>query len=165
MISYQHVRNTRQWRATTGLTQEQFSLLTDHFEESYYFLYGLTINELSDGVDLEFKLPTYADCVFFVLFQLKNGLSYDALGLLIQTDASNAQRNFEKYLHLLELTLERQGVMPRRNFDSPAEFEIFLREDKDIILDGSEQPTQRPSQEQAQKEAYSGKKNAILIKS
>lgn len=95
---------------------------------------------------------------------IKNGLSYDALGLLIQTDASHAQRNFDKYLHLLELTLERQGVMPRRNFDSSAEFEAFLREDKDIILDGSEQPTQRPSNDEAQKETYSGKKNAIHIK-
>lgn len=165
MISYQHVCNTRQWRATTGLTQDQFTLLTTHFEETYRFLYGQTINELAQAIDIEFKLPTYADCVFFVLFQLKNGLSYDALGLLIQTDASNAQRNFDKYLHLLELTLERQGVMPRRNFDSPAEFESFLREDKDIILDGSEQPTQRPANDEAQKQAYSGKKNAIPIKS
>jgi hypothetical protein len=130
MISYQHVCNTRQWRATTGLTQDQFTLLTGHFEESYHFLYGQTINELAQAIDLEFKLPTYADCVFFVLFQLTNALSYDALGVLIQTDASNAQRNFEKYLHLLELTLERQGVMPRRNFSSPVEFEAFLREDK-----------------------------------
>lgn len=165
MLSYQHVCNTRQWRATTGLTQDQFKLLTTHFEETYQFFHNQTISDLAQAVEIEFKLPTYADCVFFVLFQLKNGLSYDALGLLIQTDGSNAQRNFEKHLHLLELTLDRQGVMPRRNFDSPAEFELFLKQDKDIILDGSEQPTQRPAEETAQKEAYSGKKNAILIKS
>lgn len=103
--------------------------------------------------------------MFFVLFQLKNGLTYDSLGLLIHTDSSKAQRCFKKYLHLLELTLERQGVMPRRNFSSPAEFEAFLKENKDIILDGSEQPTQRPVKQQAQEDAYSGKKNAIPIKS
>jgi hypothetical protein len=67
-------------------------------------------------------------------------------------------------LHLLELTLERQGVMPRRNFSSPAEFEAYLKEDKDIILDGSEQPMQRPAAEQAQKDAYSGKKNTIPLR-
>ena len=165
MLSYQHVCNDRQWRATSGLTKTQFDLLTDHFEESYEFIYGLSIKQLADNSDVELKLTTYHDCLFFVLFQLKNGLTYDSLGLLIHTDSSNAQRCFEKYLHLLELTLEQQGVMPRRNFSRPAEFEAFLKENKDIILDGSEQPTQRPVKQQAQEDAYSGKKNAILIKS
>lgn len=165
MLSYQHVCNDRQWRATTGLTQPQFELLTQHFGETYQFFHGIPISQVAANIDVAVKLPTYADCLFFVLFQLKSGLAYDSLGLLIQTDGSNAQRCFEKYLHLLELTLERQGIMPRRNFSSPAEFEAYLKDDTDIILDGSEQPTQRPVNEQAQAPAYSGKKNDTLIKS
>lgn len=164
MLSHQHVCNDRQWKATTGLTSQQFYLLAQHLGESYEFMHGVSIRELANNIDVELKLTTYADCLFFILFQLKNGLSYDSLGLLIYSDSSNAQRCFEKYLHLLELTLERQGVMPRRNFTSPAEFEAFLKENRDIILDGSEQPTQRPAENEAQKQAYSGKKNATPIK-
>jgi len=63
-------------------------------------------------LDTTLLLPTYRDCHFFVLFQLKNGLNYDNLGLLIGSDGSNARRNFEKYLLVLERTLERKKVMP-----------------------------------------------------
>lgn len=164
MISYKHITAPRQWRATTGLTQAQFELLTNHFEEAYLFFNELSINQIADRIHVERLLPTYADCLFFVLFQLKNGLTYDALGLLIQTDGSNAQRIFEKYLDLLELTLERKHGMPKRNFETVEEFEAFLKADKDIVLDASEHPIQRPGQESAQKKAYSGKKNDIPIK-
>ena len=164
MISYQHIRNERQWRASTGLTQKQFELLTSYFEETYLFVNELSINQIDNNLATERILHTYADCLFFVLFQLKNALTYDSLGLLIQTDASNGQRIVEKYLHLLELTLERKHIMPKRNFTTVAEFEAYLKNDTDIILDVSEQPIQRPANGQAQKAAYSGKKNDTLVK-
>ena len=164
MISYQHIRNERQWRASTGLTQKQFELLTAYFEETYLFVNERSINQIDNNLATERILHTYADCLFFVLFQLKNALTYDSLGLLIQTDASNGQRIFEKYLHLLELTLERKHIMPKRNFTTVAEFEAYLKNDTDIILDVSEQPIQRPANGQAQKAAYSGKKNDTLVK-
>ena len=107
-------------------------------------------------------MPTYADCLFFVLFQLKNGLFYDSLGLLIGTDGSNAQRNFEKYLSVLENTLLRLGAMPKRGFSDIAEFENYFADNRQIILDASEQATQRPQDKEAQKEAYSGKKTPYL---
>jgi len=164
MISYQHICNERQWKASTGLTQTQFNDLTAHFEETYIFVNGLSINQIAEKIHVDRLLPTYPDCLFFVLFQLKNALTYDALGLLIQTDASNAQRIFEKYLRLLEITLERKHIMPKRNFTTVDEFETYLKDNKDIILDASEQATQRPADKQAQKNAYSGKKNDILTK-
>uniref|UniRef100_UPI0004772BB7 hypothetical protein n=2 Tax=Spirosoma spitsbergense TaxID=431554 RepID=UPI0004772BB7 len=77
MLSYQHICNDRQWKATTGLTSQQFHLLAYHFGESYEFIHGLSINELADNIEVELKLATYPDCLFFILFQLKNGLSYD----------------------------------------------------------------------------------------
>lgn len=109
-------------------------------------------------------LPTYADCLFFVLFQLKSGLCYDNLGLLIGSDGSNAQRNFERYLTLLERTLERKGALPKRNFKNVQEFKQHLQNERDIILDASEQPTQRPKKPEEQKAHYSGKKSVIRTK-
>ncbi len=48
--------------------------------------------------------------------------------------------------------------MPRRNFKDAAEFKAYLQEEKEIIVDVSEQATQRPKNQEAQKEQYSGKK-------
>ena len=79
MISYQHIRNERQWRASTGLTQKQFELLTAYFEETYLFVNERSINQIDNNLAMERILHTYADCLFFVLFQLKNALTYDSL--------------------------------------------------------------------------------------
>ena len=95
---------------------------------------------------------------------MKNGLSYDSLGLLIGTDGGNAHINFEKYLTVLESSLIEMGKMPKRAFSNLAEFETYFKENKDIILDATEHPTQRPKGYNAQKEAYSGKKRLTPTK-
>ena len=104
--------------------------------------------------------------VYFLFFfigppkRLKNGLSYDSLGLLIGTDGGNAHINFEKYLTVLESSLIEMGKIPKRTFSNLTEFETYFKENKDIILDATEHPTQRPKGYNAQKEVYSGKKDS-----
>jgi hypothetical protein len=164
MLSYKHIRTDRQWKSSTGLSQDQFEKLLGSFKETYAFFQGVSLEESAQRRDVDLLLATYADCLFFVLFQLKNGLCYDNLGLLIGTDGSNAQRNFEKYLQILTYTLDRQGVMPKRNFANLAEFKACLQDEKEIIIDASEQPTARPKDQGQQKEQYSGKKRDIPIK-
>jgi hypothetical protein len=95
---------------------------------------------------------------------IKNALSYDSLGLLIGTDSGNAQRNFEKYLSILEIGLSQLGMMPKREFKNIDEFETYFKEHKDLILDATEHHTQRPKGYDAQKEVYSGKKRRIQTK-
>ncbi|HMX38806.1 MAG TPA: transposase family protein, partial [Saprospiraceae bacterium] len=65
-------------------------------------------------------LSFYEECLFFVLFQLKNGLCYDNLGLIFGTDASNAHRNFERNLLTLERALERRGVSSEAQLQDPS---------------------------------------------
>lgn len=164
MLNYHAVRNERQWKSTTGLTEGQFLQLAHYFEETYTFFNGVSLQESAQRLQVVLLLPTYEDCLFFVLFQLKNSLSYDTLGLLIETDGSNAQRNFEHYLKILSHTLERQGVMPRRNFADLADFQAHLQGEEEIIFDASEQATQRPQDHHQQEEFYSGKKKDTLTK-
>lgn len=165
MLSYQQIRDDRQWKSSTGMSEKQFHQLAELFGQTYEFFEGVNLEETSQRLDTTLLLPTYRDCLFFVLFQLKNGLNYDSLGLLIGSDGSNARRNFEKYLTVLERTLERKGVMPRRNFKTLAEFKEYLGENREIIVDASEQATQRPKKSEDQKDFYSGKKSAIRTKS
>ena len=164
MLDYRKIKNERQWKSSTGLSESQFQKLASLFGQTYEFFEGVDLQQASTHLATDLLLVTYADCLFFVLFQLKNGLCYDNLGFLIGTDGTNAQRNFERYLTVLEQTLERKGVMPKRNFKNPEEFKKYLLDDKDIILDASEQPTQRPKDNEQQKAHYSGKKSVTRTK-
>lgn len=164
MLDFRQIKSERQWKSSTGMNERQFQYLVKLFGETYEFFEGVNLSEGAERTDVSLLLPTYADCLFFLLFQLKNGLCYDNLGLLIGTDGSNAQRNFERYLTLLERTLERKGTLPKRNFKNVQEFKQYLQNERDIILDASEQPTQRPKQQEAQKAHYSGKKSVIRTK-
>jgi hypothetical protein len=158
MLNYQAIRNERQWKSSTGLSENQFHQLAKHFGETYESFGGVALSVKAERLEIDLLLKTYADCLFFVLFQLKNGLCYDNLGLLIGSDGSNAQRNFERYSHILSLTLEKQGVMPARNFTNLAQFKEKTGSESEIIIDGIEHPTQRPKGYEKQKEQYSEKK-------
>ena len=164
MLSYKNIKNDRQWKATIGLSRKSFEKLNEEFIKNYIAIHGIPLNELSDNLHISLLLPTYLDCLFFVLFQLKNGLSYDSLGLLINTDGSNAQRNFEKYLYVLETSLTNMGFMPKRVFKDLAEFEAYFASESELIVDVTEHSTQRPEGNERQKDAYSGKKSNIHTK-
>jgi hypothetical protein len=165
MLNYRNIKNARQWKSSTGLSQERFHKLVTLFAKAYEICEGVSIDKGAANLAADLLLPTYGDCLFFVLFQLKNGLCYDNLGFLINTDGVNAQRNFERYLAILERALEQENHMPKRNFKNPEEFKIFLKDEKEIIFDASEQPTFRSKNNKAQKEYYSGKKSVTRTKS
>ena len=164
MLDYRHIKSERQWKSSTGMDEKQFHKLADVFGETYEFFEGVSLTEGAQRNNVTLLLPTYADCLFFVLFQLKNGLCYDNLGLLIGTDGTNAQRNFERYLTVLERALERKGKLPKRNFKTVQEFKAALSGEREIIFDVSEQPTERPKKPEEQKAHYSGKKSVIRTK-
>ncbi len=158
MLNYQNIRHERQWKSSTGLSEKQFHQLSQYFGETYEFFHGVSLSVKAERLETELLLKSHADCLFFVLFQLKNGLCYDNLGFLIGSDASNAQRNFELYVNILSLTLERQHLMPARNFENLDDFKEKIGSETEIIIDGVEHSTQRPKGYQEQKELYSGKK-------
>ena len=89
MLNHKIVKSERQWKFVVGVSSLQFHKLCKEFSVSFEQIYQMNIQELSLNLKTEFLLPTYEDCLFFVLFQLKNGLSYDSLGLLIDIDGGN----------------------------------------------------------------------------
>jgi len=76
-------------------------------------------------------------------------------------DGANAKRNQEVGLRVLEHTLAAVNCLPPRAFKHAAEFAAYLKNEETLIFDGTEQRTNRPNDEGAQKENYSGKKSAI----
>jgi hypothetical protein len=124
----------------------------------YENYHGYTI-EVAENSNLTFK--TYEESVFFVSFQLKQGLNFDTLGFVFGTDGSNAHRHFVNILKLLEITLTTNDFMPKRKIKELKEFTQYLSEEDEIIIDVSEESIERPKDKIQQKAHYSGKKNSI----
>ena len=76
MLNYKLVKSERQWKSVVGVSSLQFHKLCKEFGLSFEKIYQINIEGLSLSLKTVFLLPTYEDCLFFVLFQLKNGLSY-----------------------------------------------------------------------------------------
>lgn len=160
-VSYKNVRNERQWKATSGLSKEDFFSLCTAFEKAYETLHGVSLVKGAENLDQELALSSYEDCLYFVLFQLKNGLTNDCLGVLFSMDGSSASRNFRKYLDVLEVALRIENALPKRNFRNVEEFNEYLKNEKDVTIDVTEYRRERPADKEKQKDYYSGKKKPI----
>lgn len=158
-LNYKDVKSDRQWRATIGLPEEKFHLLVALFKASYESTQGVSLPQGAANLGKTLLLCTYEDSVFYVLFQLKSGLTYDVLGFLIGTDGTHARRLFDQHKKTLEITLFQSGDLPRRNFDSLTDFQALLKAQTEVILDVTEVGVNRAGDYQAQKQDYSGKKD------
>ena len=151
----------RQWCAATGLTLVQFEKLLPKFTQSYLELYGQPVAQRQADLEITPSLQSETELLFFTLFSLKAGLTYDVLGFVSGMDASNAKRNQQLGLAVLEHTLGAAHCLPRRAFQDAADFATYLQNEGTIIFDGLEQRLQRPHKDEVQREFFSGKKSVI----
>lgn len=151
----------RKWRAATGTNQARFEKLLILFTASYFELHGKTrAGRQADSVGTA-SLQSEQELLFFTLFSLKAGLTYDLLGLVCGLDGSNAQRHQQLGVQVLQHALATAQCLPARTFAQAEEFATYLREEAALIFDGVEQSMQRPGEQAVQKDFYSGKKSAI----
>lgn len=161
-ISTASLTTERKWRSATGYDEKRFRKLLSSFEDAYYEKFGKTLLERKADSPKESSVKSAEDLLLFTLFSLKSGLTYDLLGFVTGMDASNAKRNQDLGISILKSMLYAEGYAPARSFDSVAEFERHFREYDTLIIDGEEQPIQRPSEEDSQKDNYSGKKKTYV---
>ena len=166
LLSLIALKTERQWRSTTGLSETKFRQLSIYFANSYEQLYGKTITErsLESPNSANISLKTYDELLFFTLFSLKSGLTYDLLGFVSGMDGSNAKRNQSFGLDVLKIALANLNVLPKREFEDTASFKSYFEKHKTLILDATEQRIQRPKDKEEQRNNYSGKKNRTLSK-
>ena len=155
------LRTERHWRSNTGLSKERFHALLPEFETTYESIHGKTILERANDSPNTASLTTYEDLLFFTLFSLKTGLTYDVLGFVSGMDGSNAKRNQSIGIELLNQTLCRLGFIPKREFKDVEEFKTYFESFKSITIDATEHRTQRPEDNDTQKDNYPGKKKGI----
>jgi hypothetical protein len=154
----------RQWRAAIGADQARFVKLLALFTASYEELFGHSVAQRQADLEVTPSLQSEQELLFFTLFSLKAGLTYDVLGFVSGMDAGNAKRNQALGLQVLEQALRAAQCLPQRRFANAAEFAEYYQHEETLIFDGVEQRIQRPSDNEAQKDHYSGKKSATPSK-
>ena len=157
-MDYTRIKTDRQFKSTTGHSKTEFEILYKKFEELYIKENGQNYEDyVAENVTEPPKLNSLSECLYFVLFQLKNDMTYDSLGAVFNMNGSTAHNNFKKYLKLLEEVLKKK-VYPKRKYENVEEFESDLKEEEVIIFDGTENRIDRPQNNDNQKDMYSGKK-------
>ena len=162
MEDFTYPKNDREWRATTGMDERRFLLLLEIFEPAYVSVHGRRIEYRVADSPEKLTFITYKSLLFFTLFSLKSGLTYDLLGFVFHLDVSNAKRNQSMGLEVLQKALRDADLLPKRLFATAEEFALHFQGHRAVILDGTEQRMQRPGDQEEQKSCYSGKKKRIL---
>jgi len=104
------------------------------------------------------ELKTIYEKLFFTLFYFKVYPTQRLFAFLFNLDGSNGNRNIHALTPLLEKVLGEKMLLPKRKIRTLEELFENFPEVKDLLLDGTERPTQRPKDNGKQKEHYSGKK-------
>jgi hypothetical protein len=162
------IRDDRQMRALTGLSQKQFEALLTEFtavyEERRWKAYEQGVaagkRQRKPGAGQKGKLPTPADRLLFVLYYYKTYPTFDVLGTQFGMVRSKAHENLHRLSSVLHETLVRLGVMPHREFATPEELRQALQGIDQLLIDVTERLYRRSQDDQVQRAHYSGKKNA-----
>jgi hypothetical protein len=163
-LSTADLRTDRHWRSATGLDQKRFAQLLTRIPAAYEQVYAQSIQQRHDQCPAEPTLSTYEDLLLFTLFSLKSGLSFDLLGFTTGMDGSTAKRNQDIGLLVIQTALSQSDHLPKTHFDNPESFKAYFRDKGTLLIDATEQRTQRPVDKAYQQQLYSGKKKPTASK-
>jgi hypothetical protein len=96
--------------------------------------------------------------LFFILWYLKVYPTFDVAAYVFASSKSRTQTWANKILPILEKTLGRKLVLPKRRISSVEEFLELFPFTKEVMIDGVERPTVRSQKAKQQNKHYSGKK-------
>ena len=150
----------------TGLSSPEFISLSFDFKANLrkHYLEIKPERIRKPGGGRKGKLPTTEDRLFTILLYLKDYPTFDVLGFIIGTDRTRAFRWVKKLLLVLEKTLGRKLVLPKRQITSVEEWLRLHPELKDIMVDGMERRVNKPKNIKKRNKLYSGKKKATTRK-
>lgn len=155
-------------RATTGLSLVGFENLCLEFaksrldikEKQYQKGIKNGTRERRPGGGRKGSLTNIELKLSFILLYFKCYPTMDLMGLIFDLDRSNVKHNIDNLAPVLEKVLGKTLSLPKRKIRTMKEFFELIPEAKDLFIDGTERPTQRPKNHKKQKDNYSGKKKA-----
>lgn len=154
------LENDRLLRAVTGLNRKAFDPLCEVFGAAYQEALERETKprQRARGGGRKARLGSIEAKLFFILFYFKCYPTFDVLGLLFDLERGRSHRWVHRLQGILETALGKKMVLPERKIESIEQFLVRFPDVKEIIMDGTERPVQRPQDPQKQKDCYSGKK-------
>jgi hypothetical protein len=124
-------------KAINGLSASEFNKLIERFREEFQ-------NEAQARYETGVELGNRE--------QKPGGGRIGNLGFLFDLDRSNAHRNAHKLASILEKALSKEMVLPPRKISTVEELLEAFPNVRDLLIDGTERPIQRPKDDEKQKE-------------
>lgn len=160
------LKNPRMCQSIFGISKEEIERLLPTFSQCLIaYRYQLKPQRKRKvGGGRKGDLPMNIDKLLYILMYLKIYPTYDALALLSNHQRSKCGDSVQLLLPVLEMTLGRELVLPKRKACSLEE--VFKRcpELRDVFMDGTERRTQKPKSLKQRKKLYSGKKKSTTRK-
>ena len=157
------LKRERLCRALTGLTPQEFLSLAAAFAAALArramdsFLTDRSRQRKPGGGRKSF-VPVPREKLFFLLLYYKAYPTFGVLGFLYDRDPSRPCETVHALTPVLEAALGGKLVLPKRQIRSVEEFFEAFPDAKEVFLDGTERPIQRPKDAARQAANYSGKK-------
>jgi hypothetical protein len=151
------IKDRRLSQAMIGISKKEFEGILPLFEEMLLEEKKCKKRKRAVGAGQKGILKSAKEKLFFILFYMKNYPTFDVAGVIFSTVRTACHAWFHKFLPILEKTLGRSLVLPKRKLNSKEEF-LSLFGSEDIYIDGTERPVQRSKSKKKIKKQYSGKK-------
>jgi hypothetical protein len=150
------IRDDRQMKALTGLSQAQFDHLLPIFHDLSQAIQHKTYEEgvesgtrtRKPGGGAKGKLPTMVEKLLFVLYYYKTYPTFDGLGTPCERVRSKAPQHLQKLSPIFYDTLVHLERMPYRELGTPEDVKAAWQGVDRLIIDATERAYRR-SQEDA----------------
>ena len=109
-INYKEIKSEQHWKASTGLSFEEFLELAKIFEKTYEEISEQILDSQKMYLNTSPKFKTCEDMLFFALYSIHSGLSYDLLGVTFGMDTAEAFKSQSFILRILIKALEPYHV-------------------------------------------------------
>lgn len=170
MLTYAKLAQTpTKFQRFTGLTVEEFDQLAVDIEPMWKAsertrLTSRTRQRVVGGGG-QYKLERFKDKLLVPLMYYRLYVTYELLSWMFRVDVSNLNRLVHRLEPLLAKHLKEQPPTPlRRRIRNWEEFQTTYSELTEVVIDGTEQHTQRPRGQKRQKPYYSKKRKRHTLK-
>ena len=134
-------------KALTGMNIVEFELLVPRIDDFISLnISSKKVRKRRIGGGRKGVLNSMELKLFFILFYLKVYPTYDLASAIFGFDKSRVCRWVKELLPILESTLERSYVLPKRKVQSLKDLFDSFPETKDLFIDGTERRINRPKQ-------------------
>jgi hypothetical protein len=150
--------NARLTSAILGVTKREFEDLLITFEQVLIEYRTDKKRKRSVGGGRIGRIKPAQNKLFFILWYLKVYPTFDVAAYVFSSSKTKTHVWVHNILPLLEKTLGRKVVLPKRQIRTPEEFLEAFPQMQEVMIDGLERPTVRSKKDKVQKKHYSGKK-------